>query len=80
MTIAHEICHYFLIKKNGVVLYDKKGAIPVPTYCDPEWQARCMAGELLIDKDLVQEFSVSDIELQCGVSYDAAVYQYRKSH
>ena len=82
MTIAHEISHYILICVVGVKLCscrDKRSVLP---YNDPEWQAKCLAGELLIPvykiKSLKGTPSVSRIAALCGVSYDAAAYQLKK--
>lgn len=78
MTIAHEIAHYILICVTEVKLYcrgDKK----VETYNDPEWQAKCLAAELLIPyyklTALTKRPSVDFIMEVCEVSSDAAEYQ-----
>ena len=43
-----------------------------------EWQAKCLAGELMIDSDLVKGMSRSEVSEKCGVSYDAAKLQLSK--
>lgn len=81
MTIAHEIGHYFLLCICGFKLqrnYDEKGKIQ--TCMDPEWQAKCFAGELLVPAHLVKDMSPREIAKKCGVSKDAAKYQYKKIH
>ena len=78
MTIAHEIAHYILCCVIGVKLYSRRGK-QVVIYNDPEWQAKCLAGELLIPYYKFKEYkripSVKLIQRLCGVSSDAAEYQ-----
>lgn len=75
MTIAHEFCHYLTLCTLGFKVQRSFGT-KIPTYKDPEWQAKCMAGELMINKDLVRNMTPSEISEKCGVSLDAAKYQY----
>jgi len=75
MTIAHEICHYFTLCLCGFQ-YRRSFSKKIKTFEDPEWQAKCMAGELMIDKELVRGMSPSEIAEKCGVSFSAAEYQY----
>lgn len=78
MTIAHEMAHYILICVTGVKLYSRGNRIIEP-YNDPEWQAKCLAAELLIPYYKLTAFkkkpSVNFIMNICGVSSDAAEYQ-----
>ncbi|MBR3248225.1 MAG: ImmA/IrrE family metallo-endopeptidase [Clostridiales bacterium] len=80
MTIAHEMAHYILSCVIGVKLYSRRGK-HVECYNDPEWQAKCLAGELLIPyyklKSCSKIPSPLRIELLCGVSSDAAEYQLK---
>ena len=75
MTIAHEICHFFTLCPFGFQ-YHRSFAKEVKTFEDPEWQAKCMAGELMIDKDLTKGMLPNEIAEKCGVSLPAAKYQY----
>ncbi len=80
MTIAHEIGHYFTLCFCGFTFQRNFNMQEVPTYQSPEWQAKCFAGELLIPAHLTQNMSPLDIEMLCGVSGPAALYQYRVMH
>lgn len=76
MTVAHECGHVLFLRHSKLKLtrsFDNN----VPTYCDPEWQAKCFAGELLIPADLVSGMSASEIASKCGVSLQAAEYQLK---
>ena len=78
MTIAHEFAHFITLCVCGFRLARSFGNVDVPPYCDPEWQAKCLAGELMIDSDLVKGMSRSEVSEKCGVSYDAAKLQLSK--
>jgi Zn-dependent peptidase ImmA (M78 family) len=78
MTIAHELGHYFTICFCGFKLERNFANKKVKTYSDPEWQAKCFAGELLVPAHLMKGCSVEEIVEECGVSYDAAEIQYKK--
>ena len=80
MTIAHEIGHYFTLCCCGFKLRRQYGNRKVKYYQDPEWQAKCFAGELMISRDLTYNMSPDMIVEKCGVSYDAACYQYERMH
>lgn len=80
MTIAHEIGHYLLLCEYGVRFcrnYDNDNS---KLYCDPKWQAKCFAGELLMPAHLVKDLAAEEIANTCGVSIDAAKYQYNVIH
>ena len=78
MTIAHELGHYFTICFCGFKFERNFTNKKVAAYRDPEWQAKCFAGELLIPAHLMRGCSIEEIVEECGVSYDAAEVQYRK--
>lgn len=80
MTIAHEIGHYLLLCVYGFKLHHTSKSNAHAMYTDPEWQAKCFAGELLIPAELVDNLSITEIATQCGVSIDAARYQYNVLH
>lgn len=80
MTIAHEIAHLFLICVYGVRL--SRAFIPrgqrIPAYRDPEWQAKCLAGEFMMDAEKVRGMDAFTVVESCGVSLDAAQMQLSK--
>lgn len=78
MTIAHEIGHYFLLCCCGFKLQQNYGDTKVKTYEDPEWQAKCFAGEFMIPRHLIGDMNPWEIANACGVSFDAAAYQYNQ--
>lgn len=80
MTIAHEIGHYFMLCKCGFRLERNFTKKKIPSFCDPEWQAKCFAGELLVPAHLAWDMSVEEIVIKCGVSKDAALLQYDHVH
>lgn len=76
MTIAHEISHFLLLKANHVRFYHSSNE-KIKSYQDPEWQAKCLAGELLIPEPLVKKMNVLEVSKHCGVSFSAAKYQLK---
>ncbi len=77
MTIAHEIGHYFTLCFCGFKLQRCFDNEPIPAYKDPEWQAKCFAGELMMGHNVISEMSLRDIYKSCGVSLKAAKYQFK---
>ncbi|MBB1086032.1 ImmA/IrrE family metallo-endopeptidase [Limosilactobacillus fastidiosus] len=76
MTIAHEILHLILHQPIALTLYRRSDDLPV--YKNPEWQAECFAGELLMPYDQIKGMTEEEIVEQCKVSERAAHYQ--KTH
>ena len=54
MTIAHEIGHYFTLCFCGFRLERNISGGRIPAFRDPEWQAKCFAGELMVPAPLVK--------------------------
>lgn len=76
LTAAHELGHLVLHEKKNLVL--RRAVGDPPTYCDPEWQANCFAGEFLVDHRLAKGCSSpEDVMRRFGVSRDAALVQFR---
>lgn len=77
MTIAHELGHFFTLCFCGFKLERNFSRREVEAFRDPEWQAKCFAGELLVAEHLMKGCSIEKIVSECGVSYDAARCQYK---
>lgn len=75
MTIAHEIGHFFTLCICGFKLQRNFGKQKVKNFNDPEWQAKCFAGEFLIPYHLTGGMTALEIASACGVSKDPAEYQ-----
>lgn len=77
MTIAHEIGHYLTLCICGFKLQRNFGNRKLKAYLDPEWQAKCFAGELLVPSHLVNGMDDISLVEKCGVSLEAARKQLR---
>lgn len=77
-TIAHEISHALLLSDDKSMVYRTTSSDNYRCYTDPEWQADCLAGELLIPYELCKGMSIKEIMVACGVSEDAARCQKNK--
>ncbi len=75
MTIAHEIGHYLTLVISGFKLARNFENKQLKAYEDPEWQAKCFAGELLVPNHLVSELTTDEVAEKCCVSYKAAELQ-----
>jgi len=79
MTITHEIGHLLLVCEFGFTLqrnFSKREVLP---FEDPEWQAKCFAGELLAPSHLIGGMTAGQVATTFGVSYEAAQVQLRAS-
>lgn len=76
-SIAHEIGHYMLLSVAGVSFQRNIANKQVRAYEDPEWQAECFAGELLMPFLRIQTMAIENIVTSCGVSATAARTQHR---
>lgn len=74
MTVIHELCHFILIRIYGLKLTRRFGE--VKTFEDPEWQAKALAGEFMMPADKIADMDFEQIAEECGVSYDAAMFQF----
>lgn len=77
-TIAHELGHFILILLCGVKLARSFDQRTLKAFNDPEWQAKCFAGELLMPAHLIKGMDAKQIAMKCGVSIEAASFQLSK--
>ncbi len=77
MTIAHELSHFLTLCLLGFKLSRTIGGGKIEAYKSPEWQAKCLAGELLIPYRLTVGMTTDEIVEKCGVSRSAAEYRRR---
>ena len=73
-TIAHEFGHLFLHQGLGMA---RVMAVAVEPYRSAEWQAKCFAGELLVDHRCIKKMSKRTVAHAFGVSTQAAEMQLR---
>lgn len=75
-TIAHELLHFFKHRQEEIVFCRTVEEMKSrKAYEDPEWQANCFAGELLVPKRLVKNLSVEEVVEQCKVTQAMASIQ-----
>lgn len=72
-TVAHEGGHYLMHARSPALHRHFGGELR--SFEDPEWQAKCFQGELLVPKHLVRGMSATAVAENCGVSVVAAEYQ-----
>lgn len=77
-TIAHEIGHLFLNDVESISLCRLEPGEKLKPFEDPEWQADCFGGELLMYYPLVKDLDENEISEQCGVTLRAAKVQKSK--
>ncbi|MBS6935651.1 MAG: ImmA/IrrE family metallo-endopeptidase [Clostridium sp.] len=77
MTILHEIAHFLLLSIMGVKFY-RVFSKKVQPYNDPEWQAKCLAGELMMPAQEIRGMTSKEISKKYKVSLPAAQYQLSK--
>jgi len=74
-TVIHEVGHLLLHTSDRIML--RRGLGKPKTYCDPEWQANCFAGEFLMPPELVRACTcAADVSQVFGTSYQAAEIQW----
>lgn len=78
-TCAHELFHWLRHREDTVSFCRRAEDFKKRrVYEDPEWQANCFLGELLVPKNLVKGMSVEEVMKKCGVSVSMAKYQLSK--
>lgn len=73
--ILHEICHLFLLTIGYTPIYARSFENKtIPAYCSVEWQAKALAGEIMIPYDECKNLSIQEIRNRYHVSYSFAAY------
>ena len=73
MHIMHEIAHAFLCLIGFTPILDRQFKNnSLRAYESMEWQAKALAGEVLIDYDLTKGMSAFELFFKCGVSEESA--------
>ena len=76
-SVAHEIGHYLLLYVMGYAFQRNISQRQLRAFEDPEWQAECFAGELLMPHHLISGMSIYDLSDRCRVSLSAAATQIK---
>ena len=76
MTIVHEFAHFIMLCFCGFKL-SRRFCTKVEAYRDPEWQAKCLAGELMVDSRVITGMDAKSIAERFGVSEEAARMQLK---
>jgi hypothetical protein len=77
MTAIHEWAHLILHPERR--LYRRMREEPPPPFRDPEWQAKCLAGTIMMPIPLLEGCrSIRQIIEDFGVSEDAARYRLKQ--
>lgn len=78
-TCSHELLHWLQHREETVSLCRKEEDLKNRrAYEDPEWQANCFSGELLVPKHLVKGMTIDEIVEKCNVTHSMAYYQLKK--
>lgn len=77
MVVVHEFSHFITINVYGFELAMNTGKRKIKAYEDPEWQAKCLAGELMIPYDKIQGMSIKEIEDKCCVTRQAVLTHFQ---
>ncbi|WP_197049858.1 ImmA/IrrE family metallo-endopeptidase [Anaerococcus lactolyticus] len=78
-TCSHELLHWLQHREETVSFCRKEEDLKNRrAYENPEWQANCFSGELLVPKHLVKGMTIDEIVEECNVTPSMARYQYKK--
>ena len=78
-TIAHEIGHLLLNDVSSISLCRLADGEELKPYEDPEWQADCFGGGVLMYHPLIKGLTPAEISEKCGVTPRAARVQSSKA-
>lgn len=76
MDICHEICHAILAEEGYVPIAQRDIAgKKTVAFCSCEWQAKALAGEIMIPYEATKGMTSKEIMAKYGVSKEAAEYR-----
>lgn len=79
MHIMHELSHAFLCMLGYAPICERNFKNYQLMPCESmEWQAKALAGEILIDYELTKGMNTIDIVDKCGVSIDSAINRVKR--
>lgn len=74
MTAVHELAH--LILHPSPRLSRRMTSAPITAFRDPEWQAKCLAGAIMMPAAMMKDAkSLREVTAEFGVSVAAAAYR-----
>ena len=77
--VGHELLHWIRHREETISFCRRKEDLKNRrAYEDPEWQANCFSGELLVPKYLVKGMTIDEIVEKCNVTPTMACYQLKK--
>lgn len=80
MHIIHEMSHYILIEEYGFKPLTARSYGNIVVHykpCSMEWQAKALAGEIMMPYETTNGMTVYEISKSCGVSIEAAAQRTR---
>lgn len=76
MTLMHEVGHYECLVNQPLRFNREPDHVKLKPYEDPEWQAKCFAGEVMMPDNKVCRMGFGETIKKCGVSSAAASYYH----
>lgn len=80
MHIIHEMSHYILIEEYGFKPLTARSYGNIVVHykpCSMEWQAKALAGEIMMPYEMTSGMTVYEISKSCGVSLEASTKRTR---
>ncbi len=79
MHIVHELSHAFMCMLGFTPVCDRSFSNFELSPCESmEWQAKALAGEIMMENTLTQGMSIDELMNRCGVSLDGASNRYKR--
>ncbi len=81
MHIVHELSHAFLCMLGYTPVCDRSFKNFELNPCESmEWQAKALAGEIMMDDELTEGMTIDELMNKCGVSIDGANNRYKRKN